>query len=115
MGSRWVTSHERRPRPTGTGVMHFDLPTVMAAGALAAAVAGVLVTLAWLGDREASALPWWSAAYFILAVGVAGLLIGGPAPRWPITTISLFMLVISATFIWNGARVFVSAATRLPL
>ena len=37
--------------------MQLDIPTLMAAGALATAVAGLLTVIAWLADREAKALP----------------------------------------------------------
>src|ERR1700694_809089 len=86
--------------------MNFDIPTLMAAGALATAVAGLLTAMAWFADREASALPWWATAYFLLAGGITGLIFGGMDPRCPTTILSSLAFSMSPGLIWTGARVF---------
>jgi diguanylate cyclase (GGDEF)-like protein len=86
--------------------MQFDIPTLMAAGALATAVAGLLTVIAWLSDREAKALPWWAAGFFVLAVGIAGLLFGDNDPRSLVTIASVVALSVSPGLIWAGSRVF---------
>jgi len=86
--------------------MNFDIPTLMAAGALATAVAGLLIAIAWLADREAKALPWWAAAYFLLAGGIVGLMFGSDDPLGPTTILSSVAFSVSPGLIWTGARIF---------
>ena len=86
--------------------MQLDIPTLMAAGALATGVAGLLTVIAWLADREAKALPWWAAGFFVLAIGITGLLFGGNHPRAPGTIASVVALSTSPALIWAGTRAF---------
>jgi diguanylate cyclase (GGDEF)-like protein len=86
--------------------MNFDIPTLMAAGALATAVASLLFAIAWTADREATALPWWALAYLVLAVGIGGLLVGAAHPDGATFLLASFILTLSPALIWTGARVF---------
>jgi diguanylate cyclase (GGDEF)-like protein len=94
--------------------MQFDIPTLMAAGTLATAVAGLLTGVAWLADREAKVLLWWAAAYVLLAAGIAGLLVGGADRGAPTAIASVAVLAISPTLIWAGARVFGNRPPIIP-
>src|SRR5882672_7045903 len=86
--------------------MNFDIPTLMAAGALVTAIAGALVAMAWIADREAKALPWWALAYLLVAFGIGGLLVSESHPDSTITVLASFILTLSPAFIWTGARIF---------
>ena len=86
--------------------MRFDIPTLMASGTLATAVAGLLTGVAWFADREAKALLWWAAAFFVLAAGIAGLLFGGGDRQALLTIASPLALSTSPGLIWAGARAF---------
>jgi len=86
--------------------MNFDIPTLMAAGALATAAVGLLVGIAWIADRDARALPWWAIGYLLLAVGIAGLLFGNAHPDGATFVLASFILTLSPTFMWAGARIF---------
>jgi diguanylate cyclase (GGDEF)-like protein len=85
--------------------MEFDLPTLMAAGSLVSAFAGLFVFYSWMQDRAATGLRWWAIASLAHAIGIGVLLSGQSDHR--------LSLVVSGSLILTVAPALFLAAGRL--
>jgi diguanylate cyclase (GGDEF)-like protein len=86
--------------------MQIDTMTLMIPGSFAAAVAGVVLLIAWTQDRTAQSLLWWAAASFLQALGVGMLLAGiaTGAVLWEMIGIGASSL--APALYWGGLRRF---------
>jgi len=102
------------PRVAGTGkTMHFDLPTLMAAGSFVAAMSAVFVFFAWTHIRDGREMLWWALGYAFYAVGVGLLTVG--TVEGPELAIALGAIVfnIAPALFWMSSRLF--NRRRVPL
>jgi diguanylate cyclase (GGDEF)-like protein len=86
--------------------MELDLPTLFVTAVFASAVAGLLLLLSWLQNRNVGALALWAAAFMIGSAGVALISERGNIPDlWSIVFANA---IISTTYgmMWAGARNF---------
>lgn len=94
--------------PLGSAAMAIDTITLMMAGSITTALAGLALFGVWIQLRHERALLWWSAANIAYAAGIALYAASPPNVDQP-TTIVGFMLSISNTaapMIWIGAVTF---------
>ena len=84
--------------------MSLDLPTLFVITIFASTVAGLLLLLSWLQNRNVRALAWWAAAFIIGAAGVALISVRGDIPD--IWSIGLANAIIAAAYgiMWGGVR-----------
>jgi diguanylate cyclase (GGDEF)-like protein len=95
--------------------MALDVPTLFVIAVFASAVAGLLLLLSWLQNRNVRALALWAAAFMIGSVGVALIAAHGDIPEiWSIT-IANAIIVTAHGMIWGGARSFDGRPTSVPL
>jgi diguanylate cyclase (GGDEF)-like protein len=95
--------------------MSLDLPTLFIIAVLVSAVAGLLLLLSWLNNRNVQALGMWAAAFVIGAFGVALVGARGDIPdSWSIA-IANAILATAYGMMWAGARNFDGRATPSPL
>lgn len=89
-----------------------DLPTMLVMATWMAALLGLFLFLAWIGDRAIRALAWWSTAYII---GGSAIALWGPfrgtSPHL-LEEIPSALLFFSAGMIWTGARLFQGRGVR---
>jgi diguanylate cyclase (GGDEF)-like protein len=81
--------------------MHLDVPTLMAAGALVAALSGTLLLVVRHQYRDTGAVLWWAAADLILAVGMLVLAVDGADRR--LVASPLMFLALNPALILIGA------------
>jgi diguanylate cyclase (GGDEF)-like protein len=95
--------------------MSLDLPTLFFIAVFASAVAGLLLLLSWLQNRNVRALALWAAAFIIGAVGVALIAARGDIPD--IWSITIANAIIAAAYgiMWGGVRDFEGHPTSVPL
>jgi diguanylate cyclase (GGDEF)-like protein len=100
----------------GGGVsISLDLPTLFVIAVFASAVAGLLLLLSWLQNRNVRALALWAAAFIIGAVGVALIAARGDIPDiWSITIANAF-IATAYGIMWGGVRNFEGHPTSVPL
>ena len=92
--------------------MSLDVPTLFVIAIFASTVAGLLLLLSWLQNRNVRALAWWAAAFIIGAVGVALIAVRGDIPD--IWSIGIANAIIAAAYGIMWAGVAISRATRRP-
>jgi diguanylate cyclase (GGDEF)-like protein len=95
--------------------MMLDLPTLMIAGAFAAAMSGALLLFAWWHFRETSAAVWWAAGDFALALGVLLLALGFIGKSVLVFLMGLTFIAGSPALTWVGALTFRGRPVRPPL
>ena len=97
------------------GLMSLDLPTLFVIAIFASTVAGLLLLLSWLQNRNVRALAWWAAAFIIGAAGVALIAVRGDIPD--IWSIGIANAIIAAAYgiMWGGVRNFEGHPTSVPL
>lgn len=86
--------------------MHFDLATLMAAGAFVASASGLFLLFVWWQHREARSVLWWSISQLFTGAAIALLndgIIHSSAPRLGIATI---LLIVGGAISWGAAQVF---------
>jgi hypothetical protein len=76
--------------------MSLDIPTLFVITVFVCAVAGLLLLLSWLQNRDVRALAWWASSLIIGSIGVALIAARGasrtlgPLPSqtqfWPLLT-----------------------------
>ena len=95
--------------------MSLDLPTLFVIAIFASTVAGLLLLLSWLQNRNVRALAWWAAAFIIGAAGVALIAVRGDIPD--IWSIGIANAIIAAAYgiMWGGVRNFEGHPTSVPL
>jgi hypothetical protein len=95
--------------------MSLDLPMLFVIAVFASAVAGLLLLLSWLQNRNVRAPALWAAAFIIGAVGVALIAARGDiADIWSIT-IANAIIATAYGFMWGGVRNFEGHPTSVPL
>jgi diguanylate cyclase (GGDEF)-like protein len=91
--------------------MSFDLSTLLAITVFSSAVAGALLLLAWLQQRNVTALALWGAAFLTAASATALIAARGRIPDiWSIL-IANAILTVAYGMMWSGARNFEGRST----
>lgn len=86
--------------------MDLDLPTLLVTAVFASAVAGLLLLLSWVQNRNVGALALWATAFMIGSIGVALISERGSIPDiWSIVFANTIMST-SYGLMWGGARHF---------
>ncbi len=86
-------------------VAALDVPTLSFVAVCIAALLGLLLTVAWMQQRDVRALAWWGAAYLIGASAMA--LWSAPAELFRVPTqVSSAVIFVACGMIWNGVRLF---------
>ena len=86
--------------------MDLDLPTLFITAVFASAVAGLLLLLSWLQNRNVEALALWAAAFMIGSVGVALISERGNIPDIWSVVIANAITSTAYGMMWGGARHF---------
>ena len=84
--------------------MNLDVPTLMIAGALVAAMSGSSLLVVRYQYRDTSPVVWWAAANFVLAFGMLMLARDGTEMTFASSPFTLF--AVNPVLIWIGARRF---------
>ena len=86
-------------------VAALDVPTLSFVAVCISALLGLLLTVAWMQQRDVRALAWWGAAYLIGASAMA--LWSAPAELFRVPpAVSSALIFIACGMIWNGVRLF---------
>jgi hypothetical protein len=95
--------------------MSLDIPTLFVIAAFVSAVAGLLLLLSWLQNRNARGLAWWASSLIIGSIGVALIAARGDiSDTWSIA-IANAILATAYGMMWAGVRSFDGRATSAPL
>ncbi len=86
--------------------MHFDVPTLMAAGSFVAALSGLVVFLAWRQNLDTPGCLWWAVAGIAQAAGMAVLLLGQTRNDLGLVIGGNIVLAVSPALFWTAARLF---------
>jgi diguanylate cyclase (GGDEF)-like protein len=93
----------------------FDLLTLFVIAAFVSAVAGFMLLLSWLQNRNVQALALWASAFIIGSVGVALIAARGDIPdTWSIGIANAIMATAYG-IMWAGVRNFDGRPTSAPL
>jgi diguanylate cyclase (GGDEF)-like protein len=94
--------------------MSLDIDTLFVIAAFVSAVAGFLLLLSWLQNRNVRALAFWASALIIGSIGVALVAARGDiSDTWSIAVANA--LATAYGMIWAGVRNFDGRATPAPL
>jgi diguanylate cyclase (GGDEF)-like protein len=94
--------------------MSLDIPTLFVIAAFVSAVAGLLLLLSWLQNRNARGLAWWASSLIIGSIGVALIAARGDiSDTWSIA-IANAILGTAYGMMWAGVRNFDGRATSAP-
>jgi len=86
-------------------VAGLDVSTLSIVAVCIAALLGLLLTVAWMQQRDVRALAWWGAAYLIGASAMA--LWSAPVELFRVPAeVSSALIFIACGMIWNGVRLF---------
>ena len=86
-------------------VAALDVPTLSFVAVCISALLGLLLTVAWMQQRDVRALAWWGVAYLIGASAMA--LWSAPAELFRVPpVVSSALIFIACGMIWNGVRLF---------
>ncbi len=95
--------------------MSLDIPTLFVIAVFVCAVAGFLLLLSWLQNRNVRGLALWASALIIGSIGVALIAARGDiSDTWSIA-IANAILATAYGMIWAGVRNFDGRATSAPL
>jgi hypothetical protein len=95
--------------------MSLDIPTLFVIAVFVSAVAGFLLLLSWLQNRNVRALAWWASSLIIGSIGVALIAARGDiSDTWSIA-IANAILATAYGMMWAGVRNFDGRATSAPL
>jgi diguanylate cyclase (GGDEF)-like protein len=95
--------------------MSLDIPTLFVVAVFVCAVAGLLLLLSWLQNRNVRGLAFWASALIIGSIGVALIAARGDiSDTWSIA-IANAMLATAYGVMWAGARNFDGRATPAAL
>lgn len=86
--------------------MHFDLPTLMAAGSFVAAMSAVFVFFAWTHARDGKEMLWWALGYVLYAIGVALLTLGTIKDAGPVIALGAIVFNVAPALFWMSSRLF---------
>ncbi|HEY5279599.1 MAG TPA: GGDEF domain-containing protein [Pseudolabrys sp.] len=92
--------------------MPLDVQTLSVVTVFVTALLGALLVFAGLQNRAVRAPMVWGGAYVISAVGQALLTGHGATPGWASTTIANELILLGASCIWAGSRMFDGRAVR---
>jgi diguanylate cyclase (GGDEF)-like protein len=95
--------------------MSLDMPTLFVIAVFVCAVAGSLLLLSWLQNRNVRALAFWASALIVGSIGVA--LVGARghiSDAWSIAVANA-ILATAYGMMWAGVRNFDGRATSAPL
>jgi diguanylate cyclase (GGDEF)-like protein len=95
--------------------VQLDIPTLFVIAAFVCAVAGFLLLLSWLQNRNARAMAWWASSLIIASLGVALIAARGDiSDSWSIV-IANAILATAYGMMWGGVRNFDGRATSTTL
>jgi diguanylate cyclase (GGDEF)-like protein len=95
--------------------MSLDIPTLFVIAVFVCAVAGSLLLLSWLQNRNTRALAFWASALIIGSIGVALVAARGYiSDGWSIVVANA-ILATAYGMMWAGVRNFDGRATSAPL
>jgi diguanylate cyclase (GGDEF)-like protein len=95
--------------------MSLDIPTLFVIAVFVSAVAGFLLLLSWLQNRNVRALAFWASALLIGSIGVALIAARGDiSDTWSIAVANA-ILATAYGMMWAGVRNFDGRATSAPL
>ena len=88
--------------------MTFDTITLMMAGSITTALAGLALLGVWIQLRHETALLWWSAANIVYAAGIALFAASPPNADMPSIAVGLVLSIsnTAAPMFWIGAVTF---------
>jgi diguanylate cyclase (GGDEF)-like protein len=93
--------------------MHLDIPTLMVMGSFVAACAGVVLLIAWTGDRKTPALAIWGLGHVCMAIGIFALMLALEEPEALHFALAGNVLVLGHGLIWKAIRSFDSKPAPL--
>jgi diguanylate cyclase (GGDEF)-like protein len=95
--------------------MQLDVPTLMAMASFVTASAGAVLMLAWLQNRNVTALGVWAMSDFMGAGGIFTLMLGAVLhlPTRPI--LAGILLSLSQGLVWKAARMLDGKSGPLPI
>jgi diguanylate cyclase (GGDEF)-like protein len=95
--------------------MALDLPTLFIITVFVSAVAGLMLLLSWLQNRNVKALALWGAAFIMGSVGVALVFARSDIPE--VWSIAIANAIVAAAYgtMWSGVRSFERHPTSVPL
>ena len=95
--------------------MSLDIPTLFVIAVFVSAVAGFLLLLSWLQNRNVRGLAFWASSLIIGSIGVALIAARGDiSDTWSIA-IANAILATAYGMVWAGVRNFDGRATSAPL
>jgi len=86
--------------------MNLDVPTLMAMESFVAGCAGVILLMAWSGNRKELALGLWGLSDILVAAGIFGLIVGGARNDPLIVTGAGAGISFAQGLQWKAARIF---------
>jgi diguanylate cyclase (GGDEF)-like protein len=86
--------------------MNLDVPTLMAMESFVALCAGVILLMAWSGNRKEPALGLWGLSEIFVAAGIFGLILGGAWHEPLVVTGAGIGMVFAQGLQWKAARLF---------
>jgi diguanylate cyclase (GGDEF)-like protein len=95
--------------------MPLDIPTLFVIAAFVCAVAGFLLLLSWLQNRNARGMAWWASSLIIASIGVALIAARGEITNTWSIAIANAILATAYGMMWAGARNFDGRTTSVPL
>lgn len=95
--------------------MTLHLPTLFVVAVVASAIAGLLMLLSWVQNRNVRALVLWAAAFLICSVGIALIAARGEILAFWSITIANTLIAVSYGLMWGGARDFAGRPKSIPL
>jgi diguanylate cyclase (GGDEF)-like protein len=101
--------------PCGPGLaMWFDLDTLFFTTVFTSAVAGLLLLLTWLQNRNVIALALWGSGFVLGAAGMALVVLRGAIPDLWSIVVGNALLAIGYGLGWTGAREFAGRSRIIP-
>jgi hypothetical protein len=99
----------------GGASMSLDIPTLFVIAVFVCAVAGFLLLLSWLQNRNVRALALWASSLIIGSIGVALIAARGYiSDAWSIAIANAILATVYG-MMWAGVRNFDGRATFAPL
>lgn len=86
--------------------MVLDPATLTVAFILLSAVLGTLLIFSWTLNRRLSAMAWWGAAFWLIAVGIGWANLGKGPPGYGVLLLANALGILSYGAIYVGCRVF---------
>jgi diguanylate cyclase (GGDEF)-like protein len=86
--------------------MHFDLPTLMAAGSFVAGLSAVFVFYAWTHGHDGRSLVWWAAGDVVYAVSVGLMTLAVLPGAMALMPIGAALMNVAPALFWVSSRLF---------